>query len=112
MVDRGVFSDIFNPLTFVDEAVRSFAATQGPVDLGPDFAPGVGSVICGRGTFPPCFGVRFRWEPRVKENERPSEHPLIIDTHAFLLSPTHGDTCSISAYCWAACTTPAHFSYN
>jgi hypothetical protein len=51
MVDRGVFSDIFNPLTFVDEAVRSFAATQGPVDLGPDFAPGVGSVICGRGEF-------------------------------------------------------------
>jgi hypothetical protein len=61
MVDRGVFSDIFNPLTFVDEAVRSFAATQGPVDLGPDFAPGVGSVVCGRGECPP-FSSAFDFD--------------------------------------------------
>jgi hypothetical protein len=49
MVDRGVFSDIFNPLSYVDEAVRSFAATKGPADMGRDFVPGAAAVICGRG---------------------------------------------------------------
>jgi hypothetical protein len=106
MVDRGVFSDIFNPLSFVDEAVRSFAATQGPVDLGPDFAPGVGSVICGRGE---CQAVLLRSISMGAENrgeraafETPAEY-----RHAVVpLSPT----CSISAYCWATCTIPAHFS--
>lgn len=55
MVDRGVFSDVFNPLTFVDEKVRSFVTTKDRLFLDADFEPASWSVICGRGNVQvPC----------------------------------------------------------
>ena len=117
MVDRGVFSDIFNPLSFVDAAVRSFAATKGPVDMGPGFVPGVGSVICGRGELCNVFllsigraafgslGASMR--SRVERIDRPvaAAAPVQVSCEAALLTTIKGHSSYHTFVCFDRCCT-------